>query len=80
MEGMNDCMGLEGLAPLLLDFGFLPFLPVIGKTLPTQSERMGALALTRAEMGSITAELNISQALLSNLLPSTKYGFKFKHG
>lgn len=52
---MNDTMGPEGLVPSLLVFVVLPSLPVINKPLPNQRDRMAAMALSKAEMATVTA-------------------------
>lgn len=47
-------------------------LSVTNKPLSSQRERIAASALARAEMETVTAELEISQALRSKLPPATK--------
>lgn len=73
---MNDTIGPECPVPSLLLFGVVPSLPVINKPLPSQKERMEAMALTRAEISTITAELRTSQAIRSKLPPSTQFHFE----
>ena len=67
VKAMNDTMGENGLVPSLLVFGIIPRFPIINSELPTQKERMEALASAQMEMNSIIAERRISAALQRNI-------------
>lgn len=54
----------------------IPSLPGNSNASTTQKERTASLALSRVEMGTITAEVKIAQALRSKFSPATHYDFK----
>lgn len=75
---MSDCLGPDGLVPSLLVFGVILSVSVTNKSLPGQRDRMQALALARAEMSTITAELKLSQEIGSKLPPATHFSIKMR--
>jgi len=66
-KAMNDTMGEDGLVPSLLVFGIIPRFPIISTNLPTQQERMDALATAQKEMNAIVSERRITAALTRNI-------------
>lgn len=73
VKRINNAVESYGLIPSLSVFGVIPTFPAFNPGLPSQKERMSALASARSEMTSITGRLRIQQALHSRLPPSTEY-------
>lgn len=66
LKAMNETMGAEGLVHSLLIFGTLPSFIVTTSNIAEQNKSMKALSEARREMASVTAEIRIRKALLSN--------------
>lgn len=64
---MNDTRNPEGLVPSLPVFGVLAKLPTLRTEISSQMERMKAIEIARTEMETITAELQLQRALLTNI-------------
>lgn len=62
-KAINDTMGVDGLVPSLLVFGFIPRFPIISTKLLNQTERMKALATAKAEYEAIVAKQRITTVL-----------------
>lgn len=73
IKGMNDTLGPNELVLLVL--GFIQWLSIRNKSLPSRRDRMEALSLVGAGMDSINAELKICRAISSKLTPATKYDY-----
>ena len=70
---MNDTVGPDGNAPLLLVFGILPRFPSIPPKLPGHEDRMKSMAIARQEMAESTARLKVQLALRSRVPPAAMY-------
>lgn len=73
IKSINDTMVPEGLVPSYLVFGVIPVLSVLRTELPSQNQRMKAIATAREEMTCISEKLRIRQALRSKLPFATDY-------
>lgn len=67
VKAMNDTAGPPGLVPTLLVFGCMPRIPITPLDLPSQIQRMKAIASARREMSQIMAKQRIAKALRMNV-------------
>jgi len=70
VKAMNDTIGENGLVPSRLVFGMIPRFPIISYDIPSQKDRMDALATLQKEMNAIIAERRVLTALNRDIPPA----------
>jgi Reverse transcriptase (RNA-dependent DNA polymerase) len=71
IKATNDTIGIGGIAPSMLAFGFIPRFPITSSHLPEQADRMRALQVEMMEMNAAVATERISEVLRSQVPSAT---------